>query len=227
MKYENVTMKGNANKFRFSLTKEGDRKLVVFGVNPSTANEQIADLTITKVMGFAERNGFDGFIMLNLYPQRCTNPRSLDKEIDEDLQRKNLEAIRLSVGDMKEPIVLLGFGDTINLRPYLKRCLKEIIDIAVHCPCIFLISFPIKNTDLRAVKHQDISITHANRAVRNIKLFFKFHFSGSRVHFHCIQLIFTVIFKHKANGFIIIKGTDNFFIHFYSLALFRNLAAFI
>lgn len=33
MKYENVTMKGNANEFRFSLTKEGDRKLVVFGVN--------------------------------------------------------------------------------------------------------------------------------------------------------------------------------------------------
>ena len=88
MKYENVTMKGNANEFRFSLTKEGNRKLVVFGVNPSTANEQIADLTITKVMGFAERNGFDGFIMLNLYPQRCTNPESLDKEIDEELQRK-------------------------------------------------------------------------------------------------------------------------------------------
>ena len=86
-------------------------------------------MTITKVMGFAERNGFDGFIMLNLYPQRCTNPESLDKEIDEELQRKNLEAIRLSVGDMKEPIVLLGFGDTINLRPYLKRCLKEIIDM--------------------------------------------------------------------------------------------------
>ena len=129
MKYENVTLKGNANEFRFSLTKEGNRKLVVFGVNPSTANEQIADLTITKVMGFAERNGFDGFIMLNLYPQRCTNPESLDKEIDEELQRKNLEAIRLSVGDMKEPIVLLGFGDTINLRPYLKRCLKEIIDM--------------------------------------------------------------------------------------------------
>ena len=129
MKYENVTMKGNANEFRFSLTKEGDRKLVVFGVNPSTANEQIADLTITKVMGFAERNGFDGFIMLNLYPQHCTNPESLDKEIDEELQRKNLEVIRLSVGDMKESIILLGFGDTINLRPYLKRRPKEIIDM--------------------------------------------------------------------------------------------------
>lgn len=129
MKYENVTMKGNANEFRFSLTKEGNKKLVVFGVNPSTANEQTADLTITKVMGFADRNGFDGFIMLNLYPQRCTNPANLDKEIDEELHRQNLEEIRLSVCDMEKPVVLFGFGDTINLRPYLKRCFKEIINV--------------------------------------------------------------------------------------------------
>ena len=88
MKYENVTMKGDENEFRFSLTKEGNKKLVVFGVNPSTANEQTADLTITKVMGFADRNGFDGFIMLNLYPQRCTNPADLDKEIDEELNHQ-------------------------------------------------------------------------------------------------------------------------------------------
>lgn len=129
MKYENVTMKGNANEFRFSLTKEGNKKLIVFGVNPSTANEQTADLTITKVMGFADRNGFDGFIMLNLYPQRCTNPADLDKEINEELHRQNLEEIRLSVCDMEKPVVLFGFGDTINLRPYLKRCFKEIINV--------------------------------------------------------------------------------------------------
>lgn len=129
MKYENVTMKGNANEFRFSLTKEGNKKLVVFGVSPSTANEQTADLTITKVMGFADRNGFDGFIMLNLYPQRCTNPADLDKEINEELHRQNLEEIRLSVCDMEKPVVLFGFGDTINLRPYLKRCFKEIINV--------------------------------------------------------------------------------------------------
>ena len=30
---------------------------------------------------------------------------------------------------MKESIILLGFGDTINLRPYLKRRPKEIIDM--------------------------------------------------------------------------------------------------
>ena len=129
MKYENVTMKGNANEFRFSLTKEGNKKLIVFGVNPSTANEQTADPTITKVMGFADRNGFDGFIMLNLYPQRCTNPADLDKEINEELHRQNLEEIRLSVCDMEKPVVLFGFGDTINLRPYLKRCFKEIINV--------------------------------------------------------------------------------------------------
>lgn len=129
MKYENVTMKGDENEFRFSLTKEGNKKLVVSGVNPSTANEQTADLTITKVMGFADRNGFDGFIMLNLYPQRCTNPADLDKEIDEELHRQNLEEIRLSVYNIERPVILLGFGDTIHLRPYLKRCLKEIVNI--------------------------------------------------------------------------------------------------
>lgn len=129
MKYENVAMKGNVNEFRFSLTKEGNKKLVVFGVNPSTANEQNSDPTITKVMGFADRNGFDGFIMLNLYPQRCTNPTDLDKEINEELHRQNLEEIRLSVCDMEKPVVLFGFGDTINLRPYLKRCFKEIINV--------------------------------------------------------------------------------------------------
>lgn len=129
MKYENVTMKGNVNEFRFSLTKEGNKTLVVFGVNPSTANEQNSDPTITKVMGFADRNGFDGFIMLNLYPQRCTNPTDLDKEINEELHRQNLEEIRLSVCDMEKPVVLFGFGDTINLRPYLKRCFKEIINV--------------------------------------------------------------------------------------------------
>ena len=94
MKYENVTMKGNANEFRFSLTKEGDRKLVVFGVNPSTANEQIADLTITKVMGFAEGNNFDSFIMLNIYPQISTDVKNLHLEFNPNIHLKNLEHIK-------------------------------------------------------------------------------------------------------------------------------------
>ena len=43
--------------------------MYVIGINPSTANEEKPDRTIGRVMGFAEENGFDGFAMINLYPQ--------------------------------------------------------------------------------------------------------------------------------------------------------------
>ena len=67
MKYENVKMVGDNDKARYVLRKDGERPLIVVGLNPSTANEAKADATMARVMGIAERNGFDSFIMLNLY----------------------------------------------------------------------------------------------------------------------------------------------------------------
>ncbi len=67
-------MKGDANTVRYLLKKEGKRILYVIGINPSTANQEKPDRTIRRVMGFAEDNGFDGFAMINLYPQRSTLP---------------------------------------------------------------------------------------------------------------------------------------------------------
>jgi len=37
-------------------------------VNPSTTTDKKLDFTATKVMEYAERNDFDSFIMLNVYP---------------------------------------------------------------------------------------------------------------------------------------------------------------
>ena len=48
--------------------------LYVFGINPSTATESRPDPTMRKIIGFAIRNGFEGFAMMNLYPLRSTNP---------------------------------------------------------------------------------------------------------------------------------------------------------
>ena len=47
------------------------------GLNPSTADETANDLTITKCKGFAERFGYDGIFMFNLYAYRATNPNAL------------------------------------------------------------------------------------------------------------------------------------------------------
>lgn len=127
MKYENIIMNGDEEQVRFSLVKPGERQLVVLGVNPSRATDKRPDPTMTKVMGFAERNGFDGFVMLNLYPQRSTALGGLHKEADADLCRRNLQAIREAVAGMESPTVLLAFGNAIGARPYLKACLKDIV----------------------------------------------------------------------------------------------------
>lgn len=93
MKYceMNIKMIGDVSNVRYVLKKEGQKMLVVIGVNPSKATENISDPTMTKIIGFAKYNGFDGFIMLNLYPQRCTNPNGLDKEINTEMHNENLK----------------------------------------------------------------------------------------------------------------------------------------
>lgn len=127
MKYENVKMTGDNDTVRYALRKDGDRPLVVIGLNPSTANEAKADPTMTRVMGLAERNGFDGFVMLNLYPQRTTDPAGLDSELNDALHQENLRQIKEAVKDINEPTVLLAFGNNIGLRLYLKTCLRDIV----------------------------------------------------------------------------------------------------
>ena len=127
MKYENVRMVGDNDTVRYVLRKDGDRPLIVVGLNPSTANEAKADATMTRVMGLAERNGFDGFVMLNLYPQRTTNPAGLDREMNDSLHQENLRQIKEALKDINEPTVLLAFGNNIGLRPYLRTCLRDIV----------------------------------------------------------------------------------------------------
>lgn len=47
------------------------------GLNPSTADEQKLDPTLTRIRGFSEREGFDGFLMTNIFGFRATNPKEM------------------------------------------------------------------------------------------------------------------------------------------------------
>ncbi len=53
------------------------RVLAVIGLNPSTANETNDDPTIRRCIGFAERLGYDGLVMLNLFSYRATDPEEM------------------------------------------------------------------------------------------------------------------------------------------------------
>ncbi len=111
---------------RFSLGKKGANPLIVLGVNPSKADAYNSDPTIRKVQGFAKRNGFDGFIMINICPYIETIPGKLPQGEDTDLMSKNIQHIRKIVQSVKKPTILVAFGDTIKTRPYLRAWFYEI-----------------------------------------------------------------------------------------------------
>lgn len=113
------------NSCRYALGSEGNRTLHAIGLNPSTANDQKPDQTISKILGFAERNGFDSFLMLNLYPQRSVQPKNLHKRLVTKLHEQNLASIREHIHKPNSAI-LASWGVEIDARNYLLPCLKDI-----------------------------------------------------------------------------------------------------
>ena len=112
---------------RFILGKRGKRKLIVVGLNPSTANREKSDTTAAKVEKVALNGGFDGFVMTNLYPQRTTDPKGLATLPDTRLFRRNIRHI-LKIAEAEEsPVFWAAWGGDITLRPYLAKSLKALL----------------------------------------------------------------------------------------------------
>jgi hypothetical protein len=122
------------NTLRFILGKSGTKPLCVMGLNPSTADDCKPDRTLTKIMGFAERNEFDGFMMLNLYPQRTPYPEDLSSQCIYAYHNENMERIKNFVRARKQLHILAAWGATIEIRDYLVDCLLDITKIFTHVP---------------------------------------------------------------------------------------------
>lgn len=114
------------NSARFALGRTGKNPLFIFGINPSTANDQILDPTMRKVEVFALRNGFDGLVMLNIYPLRSSYPKNLPLSCNKSLHWQNIEVIQRYLQSAERPIVWTAWGNSIKERFYLAECLIEI-----------------------------------------------------------------------------------------------------
>lgn len=109
------------------LGRDGDCKLLVIGLNPSTATRDKSDTTVAKVEAVARRNGHDGFVMLNLYPLRATKPSTLPQRANAKQMRRNLEAIEAIVAAEVKPVVWAAWGAAINERMFLASCAHELV----------------------------------------------------------------------------------------------------
>ncbi|WP_412502102.1 DUF1643 domain-containing protein [Shewanella algae] len=72
-------------QYRYALSRVWDasKPYVVFvGLNPSTADATLDDPTIRRCIGFAERWGYGGLVMVNLFAYRATAPGVMMAAID-------------------------------------------------------------------------------------------------------------------------------------------------
>lgn len=115
--------------YRYILGTRGKNPLICIGINPSTAQPGDLDNTLKSVERIALGNGFDSFIMFNVYAQRATDPNSMEKTCNYKLHMENMAAFRYVLSVAERPVVWAAWGTIIEKRDYLSQCLLDMVSI--------------------------------------------------------------------------------------------------
>ena len=115
------------SEYRYILGTRGKNPLICVGINPSTARPDALDNTLKSVERIALGNGFDSFIMFNVYAQRATSPDDMEKNCNPALHRENLEAFRYVLSISDKPAVWAAWGAIIEKRRYLPDCVRDML----------------------------------------------------------------------------------------------------
>lgn len=117
------------SEYRYILGTRGKNPLICIGINPSTAKPDDLDNTLKSVERIALGNGFDSFLMFNVYAQRATDPNSMEKICNPLLHKENLEAFRYILSISPTPCVWAAWGSIIEKRKYLPECLRDMLAV--------------------------------------------------------------------------------------------------
>ena len=118
------------SEYRYILGTRGKNPLICIGINPSTAKPDDLDNTLKSVERIALGNGFDSFIMFNVYAQRATNPDDMEKCCNIKLHKENMEAFRYVLSVSEKPMVWAAWGTIIEKRDYLPQCVRDMVEIS-------------------------------------------------------------------------------------------------
>ena len=122
----------SCRKYRYSLSRIWDKqkKFVLFiGLNPSTADEEMDDPTIRRCSGYAQKWGYGGFMMVNLFAYRTTLPSNLKKVKYPVGSENDKYIVKLS---KKADITVAAWGDNGNL--YSRD--KQILSLVPNLMCL-------------------------------------------------------------------------------------------
>jgi len=115
------------SEYRYLLGTRGKKPLICVGINPSTARPDALDNTLKSVQRIALGNGFDSFLMFNVYAQRATSPDDMEKVCNPQLHRENLEAFRYILSLSPQPAIWAAWGAIIEKRKYLPQCIRDLL----------------------------------------------------------------------------------------------------
>ena len=120
------------SEYRYILGTRGKNPLICIGINPSTAEPDNLDNTLKSVERIALGNGFDSFIMFNVYAQRATNPDAMEYTCNMALHRENLKAFRYVLSISDHPAVWAAWGAIIEKRAYLSACVRDMLAVGAE-----------------------------------------------------------------------------------------------
>lgn len=111
--------------YRYLLGTRGENPLICIGINPSTAAPGDLDNTLKSVERIAAGNGYDSFLMFNVYAQRATRPDDMEHALNPALHAENRKAFRYLLSLSDQPAVWAAWGNIILKRDYLMDCMRD------------------------------------------------------------------------------------------------------
>ncbi len=118
------------SEYRYILGTRGKNPLICVGINPSTAKPDALDNTLKSVQRIADGNGFDSFLMFNVYAQRATRPDDMERVCNRTLHEENMKAFRYLLSISEKPAVWAAWGAIIEKRKYLPECVADMLRIS-------------------------------------------------------------------------------------------------
>ena len=115
------------SEYRYILGTRGKNPLICIGINPSTAKPDALDNTLKSVERIALGNGFDSFLMFNVYAQRATSPDDMEKTCNLTLHKENLKAFEYVLSISQKPSIWAAWGAIIEKRKYLPDCVRDMV----------------------------------------------------------------------------------------------------
>lgn len=118
------------SEYRYILGTKGENPLICIGINPSTAKPDDLDRTLQSVERIALNNGYDSFIMFNVYAQRATSPDDMELQFNKRMHEENMKAFRYILSlSKKTPDIWAAWGAIIEKRDYLAVCVSDMVRI--------------------------------------------------------------------------------------------------